>query len=467
MKSPKYRRAPGALRHGATLLLAALLAWPAGAATGAAQAAADPLPRGAAGPCADEEPDAFAATPDPQASAAARQALQALLQQAQARSQSVGAARLLAEAAQSDLEEARAQPLPQVRLGGGLNALNQHQGLLRQDGVQGQASLSLSAPLFDAGRSAAQADWRERLLEAARQGELDAREQVALQTVSLALERQRYRRQVEVYARYEARMSCLMGALERIVAADRGRASELLQTSNTLRQVQLSLAQAQSQQRQVESRLRRFVGETLPPPAPLEALLPGPPALEATLDQAAHANAIAQLSAQAQAQQHLARATAAQNRPQLSWSVSGSRSAGVGTPSTVWSAGVNLSVPLLDLTAEPAQRAARQRAEATLLQRDEALSARLQRVAETHEQARAAFERAQASVEVLRGSQRVRQATLLQWQQLGRRSLFDVISSESEYHNLLVTRVNALLDAQQATALLWSLGAGVAAGLQQ
>jgi outer membrane protein TolC len=99
-------------------------------------------------------------------------------------------------------------------------------------------------------------------------------------------------------------------------------------------------------------------------------------------------------------------------------------------------------------------------------QRDEALSQRLQRVAETHEQARAAFERAQASAEVLRGSQQLREATLQQWQQLGRRSLFDVISTESEFHNLQITRVNAMLDAQEAVAQLWSLGAGVAAGLQ-
>jgi adhesin transport system outer membrane protein len=438
----------------AAALLAALLAL-----AGPPAAAAEPLL------CGGAETEAVPAAPLPQELAAARAGLRLLLQQAQARSQALGAARLLAEAAQADLQEARATPLPRVTLGAGANALRQHQDLLARDGLQGQVQLSMSAPLHDGGRSQALVDWRARLLEAARLGEIDASEQVALQTVSLALEQQRYRRQAELYGRYATRMSCLVGALERIVAADRGRASELLQARNTLRQAELALAQTVSQQRQIETRLRRFVGETLPPPAPLEALLPGPPPLEPLLEQAARSSAIAQLSAQAEAQESYARAVRAGYKPQWSWSVAGSRTAGQGSV-TAWSGGVSVSMPLVDLTAEPVQRAAQQRAEAARPQRDDALAARLQRVAEAHEQARAAFDRAQVSGEVLQGSRRLREATLQQWQQLGRRSLFDVISSESDYNNLQITRVNALVDAQEATALLWSLGTGVAAGLE-
>lgn len=464
---PQWRRA-GVAGLCALTALATLTGLQANAQTLAAPLQPlQPLARADAGMqcAAGNETPLPAQPPAPQDVTAARQALLELLQQAQARSQQVGAAQLLAQAAQGDLEEAQALPLPRVTLGGSLNTLSQRQEFINRSGTQAQGQLGVSAPLFDAGRNQALADWRERLLESARQGELDAREQVALQTVSLALEQQRYRRQAEVYGRYVARMSCLVGALERIVAVDRGRASELLQTRNTLRQAELALTQARSQQRQVESRLRRFVGETLPAPAPLEVLLEALPPLETALEQAAHASAITQLNAQAEAQEHLARATAAIYRPQWSWSVQGSRTAGMG-PVTVWSGGVSVNVPLLDLTAEPATRAAQLRAAAVRAQRDEALSQRLQRVAETHEQARAAFERAQSSAAVLQGSQQLREATLQQWQQLGRRSLFDVISTESEYHNLQVTRVNALLDAQQAVALLWSLGAGIGAALQ-
>jgi outer membrane protein TolC len=55
----------------------------------------------------------------------------------------------------------------------------------------------------------------------------------------------------------------------------------------------------------------------------------------------------------------------------------------------------------------------------------------------------------------------VRNFTLQQWQQLGRRSLFDVMASESEHYNLRVAQVNALHDGQQLNALLESLSHGI------
>ncbi|WP_157269901.1 TolC family protein [Azohydromonas aeria] len=450
----KYRTPPRLQAWGlraAAALLAAALAGPAAAADA----------------CGTEEEQPVELLPaDAQAAAAARRELQALLAQAEARSAAVGAARLLAEAAQSDLEEARAAPLPRATLSSSALANGQRVAGLQRNGSQARADLNVSAPLWDAGYSAALADWRARLLDAARLGELDTREQVALQTLSSALEQQRYGLQARVYERYTARMGCLVGALEQIVAADRGRASELLQARNTQRQAELALAQARSQQRQAEIRLRRFIGDASLPTAPLQLLLQQPPPLQRALDEAARASAVAQLTAQAEAQRELTRALRAQRQPQWSWSVGGTQLAGSGGASTVWSGGISVSVPLLDPTAQPAIRASAQRGEAAVAQRDEALSQRLERVAGLHEQADAAFERALRSAEVLQVSQRLRQATRLQWQQLGRRSLFDVISTEGDFHNLQVTRINALLDAQQATALLWSLGTGVAAGVE-
>ena len=67
---------------------------------------------------------------------------------------------------------------------------------------------------------------------------------------------------------------------------------------------------------------------------------------------------------------------------------------------------------------------------------------------------------------IVRDSDKVRNYTLQQWQQLGRRSLFDVMSSEAEHYNMRIQYVNALYDGQQATALLWSLGLGVLSRLQ-
>ena len=64
-------------------------------------------------------------------------------------------------------------------------------------------------------------------------------------------------------------------------------------------------------------------------------------------------------------------------------------------------------------------------------------------------------------VQVLRDSERVRDDTLQMWQQLGRRSLFDVMSAEGDHFNLRLAYVDALHDGQQSVALLWSLAGGV------
>ena len=72
-----------------------------------------------------------------------------------------------------------------------------------------------------------------------------------------------------------------------------------------------------------------------------------------------------------------------------------------------------------------------------------------------------AFDRVRRTGEVLRDSERVRNFTLQQWQQLGRRSLFDVMAAESDHYNLRVAYVNALHDGQQMNTILVSLGQGV------
>ncbi|HSV72039.1 MAG TPA: TolC family protein [Methylibium sp.] len=397
---------------------------------------------------------------------AARSALKTLVADAWQRSQAVGAARLLAEAAASEVDEARAAARPKATLSA--SAAQAGQGgddVLERVGAQTRASVDIGAPLWDAGRIERLTDWRRALADAARYGQLGLQEQVALQTVSLALERSRYRRQAEVYGQYARQMGCLVGSLEQIVAADRGRASELVQARKTQQQAELAQSQAASQWRQAEIRLARFVGPALPDTDPIAALLDAPPALEQTLAEAERASEIVQLGAQADAAEAYRRAVLAGQKPQLHWVVSGSRTAGTGD-GRAWSAGLLLSVPLLDPAADPAAAAARQRAEAARAQRADALDARRSRIAEIHEQALAARDRVVRSDAVLRDSERVREATRLQWQQLGRRSLFDVMAAEGEHYALQIGRVNAQVDARQAGALLWSLGAGIAARLE-
>jgi outer membrane protein, adhesin transport system len=298
-----------------------------------------------------------------------------------------------------------------------------------------------------------------------RLGQLTAQEQVALQTVSLALERNRHRQQARVYQQFARKMACLVDVLDQIVKADRGRMSELVQARKSLAQAELAQSQTVSQVRLAETRLKRFIGDGMPSSEGLTAVLLDVPPLADMEAQAARASEIAQLDAQAKALESYSRAVAAGQKPQVNWVLSGTKAGGGNHPGTVL-AGISVSMPLINQGADYGITAAQKRAEAAKLQRADALEARKARIAEVHEQAASSFDRARQTSAIVRDSQQVRGFTLQQWQQLARRSLFDVMSAESEHYNLRVAYINALHDGQQASALLRSLGLGISAWLE-
>ena len=418
--------------------------------------------------CVDEdapEPPPANATPanppDP------RGTLSSLVGEALQRSHAVGASRLLAEAAQSDIDEARAATALQASATAGIGPNGgRASGVTETSALQARAGITIGQTLWDGGRSERFVDWRTQLADSARYGHLSQQEQIALTTVSLALERSRYRNTVLVWKSHVRKMGCLVEALETITRTDRGRASELVQAKKSLQQAELQLVQTQSVVRQVDVRLRRLVGDGLPGTEGLATVFARMPELAQLVSDAERAYDIAQLDAQVGAANRYAEAVAAGGKPQLSWSASaGVTNATGGTlgPAKTgsYAVGLALSIPLLSPGLNAATDAARKRAQATALQRADVLESKRFRIAEVYEQAQSATERARRTAEVLRDSEQVRNFTLQQWQQLGRRSLFDVMSAEAEHYNLRVSYVNALHDQQQLNANLLSLGRGV------
>jgi outer membrane protein TolC len=419
--------------------------------------------------CVDEDSYEPVAAPaaEPLAPVEPRTVLQTLVHDALERSHAVGAASMLAAAAQSDIEEAAAAQRIQASLTAGVGpGGSQSLAGTETSAMQVRASLNVSQLLYDGGRVDRLTDWRTQLAESARQGHLSASEQLAMTTVSLALERSRLRQHVVVYGQYVRKMGCLLEALETIVRTDRGRASELVQAHKNLQQAELAQSQALSQARQVEVRLRRLVGDGLPSAQGLSTIFLQVPSLEQLIPEVEQSSDIAGLTAQAQAADRYAQAVAAGSKPQLSWTLTGSQSVGNGgsagtTRNGSYAVGLAVTIPLLHPGVTAASDSARKRARAAELQRAEALEARRFRAAEVHEQTTASFDRARRLAAVLRDSDQVRNFTLQQWQQLGRRSLFDVMGAEAEHYNLRISYVNALHDGQQLNANLQTLGRGV------
>ena len=219
-------------------------------------------------------------------------------------------------------------------------------------------------------------------------------------------------------------------------------------------------------------RLRRLVGDGLPGVEGLASVLLTVPELTSIEAEVARSSEVAQLAAQAAAMGQYAAAVEAGGKPQVSWAFGGSKTTaaggngGVDQRSGSLSLGLTVNIPLLNPGVAPASEAARKRAQAALLQREEALESRRFRVREVHEQTLSTFDRAARVAAVLRDSEQVRSFTLQQWQQLGKRSLFDVMSAEADHYNLRVAWINALYDGQQMNANLLSLGRGVSEWLR-
>jgi outer membrane protein TolC len=404
--------------------------------------------------------------PLPAATHVPRMNLLVLVQTAIRRSNSVGAAHLLAEAASYDIDEQRSARLPQANISGQLGGADTGApNTASTHGMQFQGGVNVSAPLYDGGRIRDLTDWRSHLAEAARLGEISSQEQVALQTVSLALERSRYNVESQVYEQYAHKMGCLVEALETIVSVDKGRTSELVQARKTQQQAVLSRDQSLSQKRLTEVRLSRFVGDDLPPVDGVTSVMLDTPALPDLLTLASRSAEIQALDSQANALDSYVKAILDGQKPQLGVLMSATRSAGAAPARTV-SGGLTISWQLFNATNTYTTSSARKRAEAARMQREDALEARKNRMAEIYEQAEHSMDRARQVVEILHNSDLVRNFTLQQWQQLGRRSLFDVMAAEGDHYNMRVQYVDALYDTQQANALLWSLGIGLAVHLE-
>lgn len=401
-----------------------------------------------------------------------RAALQSLIDTTLQRSKALGAVRLLAEAARFDVEETRAMGLPTATLSITATGVNQTVGGMTVGrGGQAGATISAGMPVWDFGHIKKLTEWRNELAEVALQGQRSAEEQLSLNIVTLALDRSRYVLQGQVYTQYVRKMACLVDALEIITKADRGRASELVQAQKSLQQADLSLEQTMSALRQTEVRMRRLVGEPLPPSIGMTPTLSVLPDLEQMQTDILLGADIAQAEAQARSQRSFAESVIAGQKPTVN--LTGSASAmfrsgnnpGESRSSDI-GAGVSVTIPILQPGAQAQASAAVQRYRATVLQRDEAIEAKRYRLLEMNEVGASTLDRARRIVDILRNSDRVRASTLQQWQQLGRRSLFDVMAAEGDYYSMRVAHVNAMFDAQQIVALIWSMGRGVATPLR-
>ncbi len=384
-------------------------------------------------------------------------------QEAIKRSNTVGANRWLEDAANFDYDQTSAGRYPTVVLtGSSYTGRTEVGGYTSSKGRIDSLGISAGASLYDGGRLKSLIAWREDLHKAAKQSVRAAQEAVVLEAISTVLERNRYKTQAQVYQQHARKMACLVEALESIVAEDRGRASELVQVRKNQAQAELARDSAVAQSRQIELKIKRLLGDQFIGADGISGAVTGVPELGELHRLLERTPEYLQLKLQVDAQDDYARALKNGYGPQVNWQVSKANSYTSTANTNAWQAGVSLSYTLFDAHAEKASiQAAAARAEATRSQMSEFLAVRTERINTVHDAAQTSFEHAKRYVDILRDSDLVRNFTFQQWSQLGRRSLFDLMSAEGDHFGLRISYVNSLFDGYEANVQLRSMGGGL------
>ncbi|WP_242514477.1 TolC family protein [Enterobacter cloacae] len=355
------------------------------------------------------------------------------------------------EAAQANVDEAKGQRWPQVDVGTRSKSYQFGNGERGYSDSRPAVTVNVATTVLDFGRTSNTIKSREALHQAARDNTDAQAENIAWQVSSALIELSKQRHIITLSQRYVARMNELVEMLDGIVKVDQGRRSELTQARGRLLQAQSSLDTAVSRARDTEITLNRLLGDTsVPlPKASVWNLTPG--ALNTQLSAIDRHPTIRQ--AQAETASALADAEAARSAayPTVTWNVGKSTGRDELGREQAWETNVNLSWPIFRGGSQrAAELSAARRADASREAIEQQSRDLDNRVRAADQDAHSMLERAELYHNLSFESDRIRHDFFDQWYHLGRRTLLDVLSAESDFYGNQVAEVTNRFDAYSA-----------------
>jgi adhesin transport system outer membrane protein len=357
------------------------------------------------------------------------------------------------DAAEASVDEAKGQRWPQVDVTAS-SATKEFGSGVKNYEYQGNTpslGVSVATNLIDFGQTSRTIESREERVTSAQQAVQAQREDLAMQVSNALIEWNKQQHVIAISKQYLARMAELVKMLSGIVQSDTGRRSELTQAKGRLLQAQSYLENAESRSRDVEITLNRLMGNnriTLPA-SNNWALSFGD--LNRQLVSLDRHPLILRASAEERAAFKEAEAIKASGLPKLNWTVSKNTREDQLGREQAWQTGLNVSWGLFRGGSTNAQEiAAIKRAEASRQQVQEQRRELENRVRTANQNAHSTAERAVLYKNLIVESDRIRKDFFDQWYHLGRRSLLDVLSAESDLYNNQVSEVSNRFDSYAA-----------------
>jgi adhesin transport system outer membrane protein len=357
------------------------------------------------------------------------------------------------DAAEASVDEAKGQRWPQVDVNAASATKEFGSGTKSYEYQSNTPSLGVSVAtnLIDFGQTSRTIESREERVKSALQAVQAQREDLAMQVSNALIEWNKQQHVIDISKQYLARMAQLTKMLSGIVQSDTGRRSELTQAKGRLLQAQSYLENAESRARDVEITLNRLMGNsrvTLPA-SDKWALSFGN--LNRQLTSLDVHPLILRASAEERAAFKEAEAIKASGLPKLNWTVSKNTREDQLGRQQAWQTGLNVSWGLFRGGSTNAQEiAAIKRAEASRQQVQEQRRDLENRVRAASQNAQSTAERAVLYRNLIVESDRIRKDFFDQWYHLGRRSLLDVLSAESDLYNNQVSEVTNRFDSYAA-----------------
>lgn len=357
------------------------------------------------------------------------------------------------DAAEASVDEAKGQRWPQVDVSAA-SATKEFGSGTKNYEYQGNTpslGVSVATNLIDFGQTSRTIESREERVTSAQQAVQAQREDLAMQVSNALIEWNKQQHVIAISKQYLARMAELTKMLSGIVQSDTGRRSELTQAKGRLLQAQSYLENAESRARDVEITLNRLMGNsrvTLPA-SDKWALSFGD--LNRQLTSLDVHPLILRASAEERAAFKEAEAIKASGLPKLNWTVSKNTREDQLGRQQAWQTGLNVSWGLFRGGSTNAQEiAAIKRAESSRQQVQEQRRDLENRVRAASQNAHSTAERAVLYKNLIVESDRIRKDFFDQWYHLGRRSLLDVLSAESDLYNNQVSEVSNRFDSYAA-----------------
>lgn len=379
--------------------------------------------------------------------------LQQMVKVAIERSPQLRESQAAARAAGLDTDEAKGARWPTLDVTGASRPVTAGNSNPNGDGSTGRVGLTAVYNLYDAGRTRSNISSREFAEQSARAKIALARETVINDTVNAYLQMIKQQRIIDIYTNHIERLVMLVDKLEQVVKAFVGRRSEFTQATARLGQARDGMEVAIARQRENNLVLVRLLGSNALIPRAAQALphfQPRTPENAIPVALAAHPLLLATL-ADIDSLKANVKTTVASRSPHLDLQaskLSGKDINGNATPAQLY----------LGLRWSAFQGFAGQAAEGAALERvtsaqEKYAQAKIEieyKIQNAWADYQTNFGRQQSLRKLALATDQVRQDYYTQWNDLGRRSLLEVLTAENDHMASVLSLTNSEVDQESA-----------------